>query len=64
MSCVCFVFTQLLLHKRLDPYWGLGAQTEVELAEKVHRFDSSVEMSEVEEARLTSPSCAVSRDYA
>jgi len=61
MSCVCFVFTQLLLHKRLDPYWGLGAQAEVEPAEKVQRFDYSVEMSEVGEACLAPPSCAVRR---
>jgi len=44
--------------------WGLGAQTEVEPIEKVHRFDYSVEMSEVEEACLAPPSCAASRDYA
>ena len=37
---------------------GLGAQTEVEPIEKVHRSDCSVEMSEVEEACLAPPSCA------
>ncbi len=56
-----FVSSQLLLHQRLDPYWGLGAQTEVEPIEKVHRFDCSVEMSEVEEVVWPLPPVSLAR---